>query len=156
MGAHIATEVILCSHLPMWPFVKSVLFGALAGAAPLLIFTGALAIASLPEGLNGGGRLFPSLWLAIVPLVISIPLVLGASIIVGLPLTVFLKRRGWESASAYISVGAIVGFALPIVILLLMAAPTGYWMALLGAIGGAVTGRTWWATGREPRVSYPD
>lgn len=140
----------------MRPFVKSVLFGALAGAAPVLIFTGALAIASLPQGLNGAGRLFPSLWLAILPLVVSIPLVLGASIIFGLPLTLILRRRGWESASAYISVGAIVGFALPIVILLLMAAPAGYWMALLGAFSGAVTGRTWWLSGREPHVSYPN
>ncbi|MET0370530.1 MAG: hypothetical protein ABW039_04035 [Sphingobium sp.] len=122
----------------------------------MLIFTGVLALGLLPAGLNEGGRLFPSLWLAILPFVVSLPLVLAASIIVGLPLTALLQRRGWECASAYISVGAIVGFVLPIAILLLMAAPAGYWMALLGAVGGAVTGKTWWMSAREPLVSYPN
>ncbi|MFP5434910.1 MAG: hypothetical protein ACLGIM_17585 [Alphaproteobacteria bacterium] len=140
----------------MWSFVKSVLFGAVAGAAPVLVFTFALAINSLPEGLKGGGSLFLSVWLAILPLVISIPLVFGASVIVGLPLTTLLKRRRRESEFAYISVGAAVGFALPIVILLLIAAPAGYWTALLGAFGGAITGKTWWVSAREPHVSYPD
>ena len=140
----------------MWPFVKSVLLGAVAGAAPLLIFTCTLALMSLPEGLDDRGGLLSLLWLAILPLIISISLVLGASIVVGLPLTALLKRQGWESASAYMSVGAIAGFLLPIAILLLMAAPAGYWMALLGAVGGAVTGRTWWVSGRTPNIGDPD
>lgn len=92
------------------------------------------------------------LYLAILPLLISIPVVLGASLFVGLPLTLLLKRSKRESAVAYISLGAIMGFILPIVILLVMVAPGGYWIALPGAVGGAVTGRTWWVSAREPKV----
>ena len=32
----------------MWPFVKSVLFGALAGSAPLRVLTETLVVTSLP------------------------------------------------------------------------------------------------------------
>lgn len=150
------TRWLLLNDLPcaqsiyMWPFAKSVLFGALAGAAPMLIFTTVLAIGSLPEGVNGDGNLLPSLKLAILPLVVSLPLVLGASIVIGLPLTAILKRKGWESGMVYIATGAVAGFILPIVILLLLHAPAGYWTAHLGAVGGAVTGRTWWTSAREP------
>lgn len=146
-------KVALRARLPMRPFVKSVLFGALAGAAPMLVLTVFIAIGLLADGVKVGGML-PLLWLAVLPLVVSIPLVFAASILVGLPLTFLLKRRLRESASAYISVGAFVGFVVPIAILLLMEAPAGYWMALLGAVGGAVTGRTWWVSAREPEVSY--
>lgn len=137
----------------MRPFVKSVILGAFSGAFPVLIVTCVLALLSLPDSLIQG-NIFPSLWLAILPLVISLPLVLGASILIGLPLTALLKLKGWESAVIYVSVGAITGFIIPIVILLLIKAPAGYWMALLGAFGGGVTGRTWWVSGREPHVSY--
>lgn len=136
----------------MWPFAKSVMVGALAGAGPMLFITVLIAAGSLPKGLNGDGNLLPSLWLALLPLIVSTPLVLGASLCVGLPLTYVLRRKGWESLNAYCGAGALVGFLLPIVILLIMAAPAGYWMALLGAFSGVVTGRTWWITAREPYV----
>ncbi len=153
-GAH----SISCYSRRMWPFAKSVLLGSLAGAAPMLVFTVALAIGSLPEGLDGGGRLLPLFWFAILPLIVSFPLVLGASIFVGLPLTAVLKRKGWESGAAYIASGAAVGFAIPLVILSLdkADAEAGLWTALLGSIGGGVTGRTWWVFGREPYVGYVD
>lgn len=140
----------------MLPFIRSVLLGSLAAAAPLLVFTVILAVGSPPEVLDGGGRLFPSFWLAIVPLVVSFPLVLAASVLVRLPLTAFLKHREWESGAAYISVGAELGFIIPLAILLLMNAPAEHWMALTGAVGGAVTGRTWWVSDREQQVSCID
>lgn len=143
----------MLKSIAMWPFVKSVLFGALAGAAPVLMFTTLLAASSLSEGLNAGSRLFPFLWLAILPLVVATPIVLGASVFIGLPLTAILRRKEWESGAVYIGVGAAVGFVLPIVGLLIMAAPAGYWMALLGALSGAVTGWTWWRSAREPKLS---
>lgn len=135
----------------MWPFIKSVLFGAFVGAAPVLRFTISLAVTSLPEGLNGDGKLFPVFWLAILPLVVATPIVLGASIIIGLPLTVILQRNKWESGAVYMSVGAAFGFVLPIFGLLSMAAEEGYWMALLGALSGGITGRTWWILARKPK-----
>jgi len=137
----------------MRAFTKSVLWGTLAACALPCAFTIALAINSLPEGLDGGGRLFPSLWLAILPIVVTFPLVLGASLLFGLPLTVLLKRTERESASAYTISGAVLGFAVPLVVLLIIRAPAGHWMALLGAFSGAVTGQTWWQSAREPSGS---
>ncbi|UZK64645.1 hypothetical protein [Sphingomonas sp. M1-B02] len=137
----------------MWAFTKSVLLGTLAAAALPSIFTVTLAIDSLPEGLDGGGRLFPSLWLAILPIVVTIPIVLGTSVLFGLALTVLLKRTEHETAAAYMISGAVLGFAVPLVILLIIGAPEGHWVALLGALSGAVTAHTWWRSAREPNGS---
>lgn len=136
----------------MWAFTKSVLLGTLAAAAAPSVFTVALAINSLPEGLDGGGRLFPSFWLAILPTVVTLPLVLGASFLFGLPLTMLLKRSDRETATAYTTGGAILGFAIPLVFLLIIRAAEGYWIVLLGAFSGAVTAHTWWRSAREPNV----
>ena len=137
----------------MWAFTKSVFLGTLAAAAPPSVFTVALAITSLPEGLDGGGRLFPSLWLAILPVAITLPLVLGASFVFGLPLTALLKRAERETAAAYTISGAVLGFVIPLVILVIIRAPAGHWMALLGVFSGAVTAHAWWRFAREPNGS---
>lgn len=100
--------------------------------------------------------MLPLVWLAVLPLVVSVVLVLAPSILLGLPLTFLLKNRQRESASAYILVGAFGGFLVPIAILLLAGATEGYVTALLGAVSGAVTGRTWWTSAREPEVSHSD
>lgn len=138
----------------MWAFLKSVLLGAISATVPLLIITIILGGVLLAEGFASGDvRIFPALWLAFLPLFIAIPLVFSASLIFGIPLTLILKRQGRESAAAYIGIGAAIGAIIPIVILLAMAAPAGYWMSVLGALGGGVTGRTWWIAARCPNVS---
>jgi hypothetical protein len=139
-------------HARMWPFVKSVLFGALAGSAPFLVPTGTLVVTSLPSGFNDDGQLAGMLWIAVLPMVVAVPIVLGSSILIGLPLTAVLRRRGRESRIAYIASGAAAGYIIPPAILFLMSAQDGYWIAFLGAIGGAVTGRTWWISARDPDV----
>ena len=68
----------------MWPFVKSVLLGALVGAAPLVVFTAVFALASLPDMLTGDVRLLFLVWLATLPFVVAFTLVLGVSLPVGL------------------------------------------------------------------------
>jgi hypothetical protein len=137
----------------MWALTKSVLWGTVAGCALPCAVTIALAISSLQGGLDGGGRLFPSMFLAFLPIVVTFPLVLGASLLFGLPLSVLLKRTERESASAYTISGAVLGFAVPLVILLIMRAPAGHWVALLGAVSGALTGQTWWQSARGPNGS---
>lgn len=102
-----------------------------------------LAINSLPEGLDGGERLLPSLWLAILPIVVAFPIVLGTSVLFGLPLTVLLKRTEHETAAAFTISGAVLGFAVPLVILLIIGTREGHWVALLGAFSGTVTAHTW-------------
>ena len=137
----------------MWAFAKSVLFGTVVAAVLPMIFTLTLALGSLPEGLNGDGRLFPSLWLGILPLVVTFPIVLGSSIIFGLPLAALLRRNDRETLWAYTISAGILGFVIPIAGLLIIDAPAGYWMALLGAVSGIVTAQTWWDStmGRNDR-----
>jgi len=136
----------------MWPFAKSVFIGALSGAAPILIVSVPFGAMSLVWGWNVDGSVWPSLWLAAVPLVVALAIVLVASIVIGLPLTHLMRRRGTETKSTYIRVGALAGVVIPTAILVLMRAPTGYWMCILGAVSGAVTGRTWWISAREPAL----
>ena len=134
----------MLQSIAMWAFSKSVLAGSLASAAPLLAFTLLMAIFSLPEGINGPGSMAATLWLAVLPLVVAFAIVITASIVIGLPATFVFRRKGWESSAAYVGVGSASGFLIPIIALSMMEMPGGYWMALLGAIGGAATGRMWW------------
>ncbi len=101
---------------------------------------------------TGEGRLLPLLWLVVLPLVVTILLVLLGSVLIGLPVTVLLRKRGGESAAAYIAAGAVGGLALPALVLLALNAPSGYWTCLLGAFSGGVTGATWWTRARKPNV----
>lgn len=144
----------MLSYGAMLSFAKSVFFGALTGAAPFLLGTTMIAVTSLPSGIDGDGRIFPTVWFAALPLIVTIPIVLSASIVIGLPLTLILRRQGRETEAAYIGTGAMVGFALPIICLLATRGAEGYWMSALGAASGAVTGRTWWASAREQNVSF--
>lgn len=140
----------------MWAFGKSVLAGSLASAAPVLAFTVLLAVSSLPEGISGPGSLLATFWLAILPLAVSIPVVFGASIVIGLPLTFLLRQNGWECSAAYVGCGSAAGFLIPIIGLLIIEAPTGYWVSLLGAAGGAVTGRVWWKSNQPSEGQLSD
>jgi hypothetical protein len=66
---------------------------------------------------------------------------------------VLLKQNKRESASAYAISGAVFGFAILLAIVMIFLDPSLYWMALLGAFSGAVTGQTWWRSGRQPNYS---
>lgn len=137
----------------MWPFLRAVLAGVLAGASPPMLATGGIALSVLPGALERGEQVLPLLVLAVFPLVYAIPLVLVGSIIIGLPVAVILRKRNSESAAAYVAAGAVGGFVVPLTILLSLHAPSGsYWLCFLGAFSGGVTGATWW-TARKPRVA---
>jgi len=55
-------------------------------------------------------------------MVVEVAIVLQSSILIGLPLTMVLRRRGRESRIAYIASGAAAGFIIPPTILFLMSA----------------------------------
>jgi hypothetical protein len=148
--AIVALRLNSCFNDHMWAFGKAVLSGSLVGAAPVLALTLLLAASSLPDGINGSGSLPATLWLAILPLAVSFPVVFITSLVIGLPLTYFLRRNGWESNAAYVGVGVTAGFVIPVAGLLMMAAGAGYWIALLGAASGAATGHVWWSSARKP------
>jgi hypothetical protein len=137
----------------MRPFLKSVALGTLAGGAMPSVFTCAIALMALPSGLVAPYRALPIIWIALLPALIAFVLVLGSSLIFGLPFTRLLRACGRESAAAYIIGGVALGFAVPILALLSISAPSGYWIAILGGFSGGVTANTWWREAREPNFS---
>ena len=137
----------------MRAFAKSVLLGTVAGAAPVCAVTFAIALALAVDG-GGGTGLFPLLWLALLPVVVTLPLVLAASIVFGLPLTALLKRLEGETGATYVVCGAAIGFVIPLAILLMIRAPAEYWTVTLGAFSGAVTAHTWWRSARDPNAAH--
>ena len=135
----------------MRAFVKSVALGTLAGAWLPMIFTVIAVFIAGVDGIAGNG-LLPSVLFAAFPLALALAFVFPASLIIGLPLTAILTRFRAESSMAYVTVGIVSGIALPLAILAWMGAEGGWWLALIGAFSGAITGRTWWVEARDPLV----
>lgn len=137
----------------MQAFLKSVAMGTFAGAWLPMIFTVIAVFISIPNGVDGNGGVLSSLLFAGFPLALALGFVLPASIVIGLPVTAVLIRLRAESSAAYVIIGLVVGFALPLAVLAWMGAGEGWWLALLGAFSGSVTGRTWWLEARLPNIS---
>lgn len=122
------------------------LMGTLAGGAPLLCVTVPLAILNL---FGSQHDISASLYLAVLPLLVTFAFVLPASICIGIPVYLALKRFNSEGRDLYVLLGLAFGAALPLAVLLSMRAPQGYWLCFVGAGSGAVTGGTWWASRRR-------
>jgi hypothetical protein len=75
---------------------------------------------------------------------ISFALVLAGALLLGLPTTFVLRRLRKESETAYIVAGIAFGFVVPLAVLFVGHAPSGHWVAILGAVAGGVAGRVWW------------
>jgi len=87
--------------------------------------------------------------IAIMMIVIPFAIVVLSAFAVGIPATLILKRWELESETAYLWAGAVTGFLVPGMILVIAeqnidvffrAVPAG----ILGALSGTITGRTWW------------
>jgi uncharacterized membrane protein len=109
-----------------------------------MILTLPIAIDNYVEPMSGERRLLSDLYLAGLPLWISFSLVLGSSLVVGLPAHFILQKACAGSRRTYIFVGALTGFLVPLAVLLAIHAVEGsFWMAFLGAFSGAMTARSW-------------
>jgi len=80
---------------------------------------------------------------------ISVAVILCASLLIGLPTTVFLRNRTLESSKVYVALGAMGGAILAFVLvpILLGAKDIIFAYALfvpLSAASGPVTAWTWW------------
>lgn len=137
----------------MRAFVQAVLLGTLAASCLPLIWTIGMTAAAFPSAEHSYEGIAPLLWLALMPLLFTAPIVLLCSVVVGLPVTALLKSRGRESAEAYIIIGAVAGLAIPFLFLVAgrYSDPSGYWVCLVGSFSGGVTGQTWWRYGRKPK-----
>lgn len=131
-------------------FGKSIGWATLVGAAIPLAFTSLLALFSLQDVFSGQMMIWQTLYLASLPILVTFPIVLLSCLVLGLPLTLILRRLGRESLPAYAGIGAMFGLLIPILGLHLIDAPAGYWTAFLGAISGATAGYVWWHESRVP------
>ena len=103
----------------------------------------------LPRALLDG-EIFPLLLLSVAPLLVAAPVVAGATIIIGLPVTAALSRQGRESARVYGCAGAVAGAIVTAALIFLMNVLDGYWLVPFGSLSGAVTAYTWWKLERAP------
>lgn len=121
--------------------VKSVAIGAIAGGGLPLIVT-------IPLGLSGGFEHLTSwpsaIYLAALPLLISLAFVLPSLVIVGFPMSIALRKLNADSYDTYVACGVAFGLLEPAAVLVAIGAPDGYWMCLFGALAGAATADTWW------------
>lgn len=123
-------------------FIRSVVWGGLAGALPYSIFT-------IPVGLSllfteqTGLDLFTGLYVVIIPLLISMPTVLVAAVLLGLPLTALLIRLKREAGSIYLVAGFLLG-AIPFLVAAVMDDNLAIgFLAFSGGLGGGITGAVW-------------
>ena len=126
----------------VWMFAKAVWWGSLAGAAPFIaLFTLPLATSGFQDfGLTG------ALLVISYPLIVTVVIVLGAALLIGLPLTAILRQSGRELQRHYAIAGLITGVLVPSLILLAFDGG-GYepmlFFAVPGMIAGTVTGLVW-------------
>ena len=124
-------------------FAKAVLGGTLTGALPAWV----LAAAGVSANLVRGERI-ADLWLFTVSFgtVIAFGVVLSASLVFGLPLTLAFRRLRWESGRNYMAAGVAIGL-LPPLFAALRRGSSLREIVLLGGLcvaSGAVTGLLWW------------
>ncbi len=129
----------------MQRFAKSVVMGTLFGGGPFLFITVPLAVLFMFSAQHDLAR---SAYLAVMPLLVSFALVLIGSVTVGIPVFWTLKLLKAESYELYGCLGLLFGAAIPLCALLLVKAPQGYWLCLVGAGSGAATAHTWWRSRR--------
>ena len=127
----------------LWPFGKSVIFGSVAGALPG-IFLFLLISYSFSSKIYTAKFLWVLLQFSLMLLSISFPVVLVCTIVLCLPLTFILSRRGWESEAAYVMAGLVLGAMIPGLYDKSLSV-----LGIVGAFSGAVTGSTWWWSARD-------
>ena len=125
-------------------FAKAVLTGAFAAAAPFLLLTvplGLMLAFDFGDPMGGASGLL----IAAAPLIVTLPIVLGASILIGLPLTYLLSRAGRDHGELYVVAGLFFGGILPVAISILAGQEEAglFSFVIPGSLGGAVTGWSW-------------
>lgn len=126
-------------------FAKAVTCGAIAAAMLPTILIAMMLIASMlsnPVALSG---VLAAFGLLLLPFTVAVMVTTILSAVIGLPLTMALRRARCESAFNYTLAGGACGSG--ITVLWGAITPAGrpnLSLALLGAVGGTVTARTWW------------
>lgn len=129
-------------------FCKAVAAGTIAGGGPYLFITVPLAVGDLFKPINRKPAVLSDLYLASLPLLVALVLVLFGSIAIGIPTIAILRRTNSDKSGRCVLVGVTGGLLIPLLGLL----STGVeWrqalgIGALGAVSGGVTALTWWKT----------
>lgn len=113
-------------------------------AVPLTLFSIAVAGMYLADALNHGDGIWPSVYIILLPSMIAVPIVTVVTVLFGLPVHWMLVRRRWASNLAYSLAGGVVGFALPMSLVVLDGSVDNLALPMLGLVSGAATGHAWW------------
>jgi hypothetical protein len=128
----------------IYSFCKAVGAGTLAGGGPYLFFTLPLAVGDFFSPLDGKANVFRDLYLALLPLLVALVVVLAGSTLIGIP-TALILRRGTDKLSHYVFVGVTAGVLIPLFGLRMAGAEWGpaIGMSMFGAVSGGITALTW-------------
>lgn len=135
---------------PLFAFARALGWGTLAGSAPAIVFIMLPIIALL---IDGEGMDSSALYLMIIPLIVSGAITLAAMVVLGLPLTAFLKSRGKECPRIYALCGLAAGAIIPFAICLALGSwEAGLFFAIFGTPAGFATALSWgrWRASLRP------
>ena len=126
-------------------FAKAVAAGTAAVGVPLVLITLPLAVSDLFQPMSGKLNILGDLYLAVMPLLISFPLVLIGSVAIGIPTIIILRRSKADDLRRYVVVGVIAGFLIPMIGSIALGAEWGpsVGMGFYGAFSGGITALTW-------------
>lgn len=119
-------------------FLRATVLGAVAGGGPYMVFT-----VPIGGGFLAGTDLGLFVLMSLYPVLIATAVTLVAALVFGLPLTTVLRRSGEESARLYALLGLLLGFLIPLALLLFATWEPALFLAPGGLIAGGVTGFVW-------------
>jgi hypothetical protein len=134
-------------------FAKAVTAGSLAGAGPMMLLTVPLGMVLILQ--DTSSNLLTALRMMFLPLMVSAPVVLASSVLVGIPTFLVLRRKGLETKAVYAVAGTVIGIAISVITNVAMGGEAGGILMNLGALAGGVTGWSWWHWGRRHYVLAP-
>ncbi len=133
----------------------AVLVGSAVPVVPLTLFSVAAAALYAMDRWDRDGAVWTMLSLVFLPSLVTVPIVAAASVIVGLPIHSHLVRTGRAGDLAYSLAGGLVGFALPMALVLWDGSADNLMLPMLGLVSGAATGHAWWKARPPGGTSSP-
>lgn len=126
-------------------FATAVIRGGIAAAMLPTALVMMMLIGSVLSNPVDRNDLIAAVGLLLLPFAVAVLVIAASSMLIGLPVTMILRRTGLETAFNYAFAGGACGFAIPLIWGAMTAAGRpDLSLALLGAVGGTVTARTWW------------
>lgn len=125
-------------------FLIAALIGSAVSVVPMTLFTIAIAGMYILDALNHGKGIWPAVYIVFLPSMVVAPIVTLVMFLVGLPLHWLLIRTHTARDLTYSLAGGLVGFAIPMALVVIDGFANGFSLLMLGLVSGAATGHAWW------------